>query len=274
MNLLLLLFLLLSPSNQVLLRQSLDNGESIFYKVGLDGTAILLPDAPSLDPSPTLQNLPQEVLDQSLFPPLAAPYPNLYLLSGSADPFTNFYLLEAGELVQLTNVVAFFPEATNPILSASVEYIAERPGDAPGFLFRARLRDSEGTDHNRLYLHDFTSGENIEMPYFGKDPVWSPDGLALAGSRLEADAQVPPLYELWIAWLGSGKELRVGYACNPQWSSDGEWLAYDLHDNSYWQGYTDCYANGEVEAYHLANEARISLSENIDGFVTLVSWEA
>jgi len=94
------------------------------------------------------------------------------------------------------------------------------------------------------------------MPYFGKDPDWSPDGTKLVGSRLE-EVNGKPLYAMWISDLETGEEQRLSYGCNAKWSGDGKWIAYDVHENAQWQGYTDCFGNGEVEALSLATGEKV-----------------
>jgi hypothetical protein len=191
---------------------------------------------------------------------------SLVLMAGEDDPTVNLYGLADGGLVQLTDARTIFPEAAQPLLSASVDFIAARP-DHEGFLFRARVRDATGSDHNALFWHDLTVSH--PMPFFGKDPVWSSDGDSLAGSTFDDDSS---LYELWVFDLTSGAESFIANACNPQWSPDTAWLAYDLHQDAAWQGYTDCYANGQVEAVNLVTGGRVSLSEGLQGFVTLIAW--
>lgn len=197
-----------------------------------------------------------------------------YAMSSETTTDINIYALEEDRLYPLTDVRSLFPEATAPILSASAEFISMRPcppSTGCGFLYRARLRDGTGADYNALYWYDFKTGQNHEMPYFGKDPSWSPDGTQLAGARLE-EADGMPLYAIWIADLETGEERRIGYGCNPKWSPDGEWLAYDVHDNAQWEGYTDCFGNGEVEAVNLLTAQRVSLSGNLDPFASVIGW--
>lgn len=189
----------------------------------------------------------------------------LYSMSGENDTYVNLYAVMKGELHQLTDVISLFPQAKPPILSASAEFLSVRSGT---FLYRARLRDATGQDFNELYLYDFESHQ--KMPFFGKNPVWSPDGEALAGSRL-SESQ-PPIYELWTVNVQTGEASFIANGCNPQYSPDGRWLAYDLHDNSQWQGYTDCFASGEVEAVNLQTGEKVLLSAGLEKFVTLVGW--
>ncbi|MBZ0304694.1 MAG: hypothetical protein K8I82_01380, partial [Anaerolineae bacterium] len=144
-------------------------------------------------------------------------------------------------------------------------FIAVRPSHM-AFLYRARLRDATGQDFNTLYLYDFERHQ--EMPFFGKNPVWSPDGESLAGSRLSESL----IYELWTVNLQTEETGFIANGCNPQYSPDGLWLAYDLHDNSQWQGYTDCFASGQVEAMNLETGEKVLLSAGLKKFVTLISW--
>lgn len=92
------------------------------------------------------------------------------------------------------------------------------------------------------------------------------------GSRLSTLADGRPIYEMWLSDLQTGQERWIAYACNPQFSPDGSWVAYDLHDNAQWQSYIDCYANGQVEAYHLDRETRHMLSAELTEAVQLVGW--
>ena len=195
----------------------------------------------------------------------------VFVMAGEENNFINFYRVGDGKLIQLTDVIALFPEAQTPILSASVDFIAERP-QLPGFLYRARVRDANGEDFNALYFYDLSAGESEPMPFFGKNPVWSPDGIKLAGSRLGRQENGQPIYHIWTVNLFTTKEVMIAPGCNPQWSPDGERLAYDQHENVEWQGYVDCFANGQVEAYHLATEEKVSLSAGLAGFVQLVGW--
>jgi hypothetical protein len=191
---------------------------------------------------------------------------DLILMAGQGDPAVNLYLLRDGDLMQLTDARTIFPEAAEPLLSASVEFIATRP-QHEGFLYRARVRDGEGIDHNALFWHDLT--DSHPMPFFGKDPVWSPDGNSLAGSRFNDETA---LYELWIINVVSGEERFIANACNPQFSPDGAWLAYDLHENAIWTAYTDCFASGQVEALNISTGERVLLSDGLPDFVTLIGW--
>jgi len=196
---------------------------------------------------------------------------HLFIMSGDSDNFLNFYRVEGGILVQLTDVITLFPDVVTPYLSASVDFIAEKP-DQTGFLYRARLRDAQGTDHNALYFYDFTQDKSQEMPFFGKDPIWSPDGKKLAGNRFEQAPDQAPLYVIWIVDLESGEEIQIAPGCNPQFSPDGIWLAYDGHNNPFWQNYTDCFINGQVEAVNLLTGEKIMLSDGLGNYVRLLGW--
>jgi len=247
--------------------------EHALYQVTLDGSPpIWLHDAhvaPPPSPTPTLDF---KIAPAPLFGPVVLrQQPPLFLMSGADNPFVNFYTLNQNGTPQaLSDVVALFPDHIPPILSASVEFIAWRPAH-DGFLFRARLRDSSGQDHNALFWHD---GQNSQaMPYFGKNPVWSPNGLLLAGSRLETRPRgQPPLYGLWVVDVESGAEQRLDAGCNPQWSPDGAWLAYEGHVESQWQGYTDCFASGTVFAHNWQSGAKLMLSAGLNGHVALIGW--
>jgi hypothetical protein len=190
----------------------------------------------------------------------------LFLMAGQDDPAVNLYMLRDDALMQLTDARAIFPQAAEPLLSASVAFVAMRPGH-DGFLYRARVRDGEGIDHNALFWHDLS--DSHPMPFFGKDPVWSPDGNSLAGSRFNDETT---LYELWMIDVISGEARFIANACNPQFSPDGAWLAYDLHENAIWTAYTDCYASGQVEALNISSGERVLLSDGLPDFVTLIGW--
>jgi hypothetical protein len=175
----------------------------------------------------------------------------LYALTGAEQPYSDLYALEGGELRRLTEVLALFPDVPGPILSASAEFIALRPVYG-GFLYRARLRDGGGVDHNALYWYDPAAGRSERMPYFGGAPAWSPDGQSLIGARLGEER-----YELWRVDSDTGKEQFIAYGCHPQWSPDGDWVAYDLHQDPTWQNYTDCFSTGAVEAYEFWTGERV-----------------
>jgi hypothetical protein len=166
--------------------------------------------------------------------PDAEPTTVIFAMTGPQDNFLNLYGLRPdGAIRQLTRVEQQLEPAA-PALSASADFINWRPGRAGQFLYRSRLRDLQGQDHNRLWLYDLTTRTETPAPYFGKDPVWSPDGARLAGARLNGDD--PLLYVLWIAGVESNEEVEIGPGCNPAWSPSGDWLAYDGHVNSQWQG--------------------------------------
>lgn len=235
------------------------------------------------DPS-NIETIPlidyQQVLNEALIIPyqplsgvrgLELSHSQLFIMSGESDNFLNFYRVENGALIQLTNVITLFPNAVVPYLSASADFIAENP-DQTGFLYRARLRDANGTDHNALYFYDFTRVNSQEMPFFGKDPIWSLDGKRLAGSRFEQLPDQAPLYMIWMVDLESGEEIQIAPGCNPQFSPDGVWLAYDGHNNPFWQTYTDCFINGQVEAINLLTGEKILLSDGLGNYVRLLGW--
>lgn len=291
-----------------ILKQSQEESVISFYRVGLNGTQekliefdeanlfvtyqhplIFLDENRQLDVSSdvpeivTLENVPLPTpgmneakvgiyeMTGEVVSPLYGPYAvseefPLYLISGEDNPYVNLYAIQERKLNRVTDVVSLFPDAHPPILSASAEFIALRPHTSE-FLYRARLRDVSGTDFNALYLYNLETGENAEAPFFGKTPVWSLDGMTLAGSRFGET-----LYELWLVNLETGEERFVANGCNPQFSSDGIWLGYDLHDNPISLNYTDCFANGLVEAYHLETHEKILLSAGLEGYFTLAGW--
>lgn len=255
------------PFLSVIVRSEDDGG---FYRVSLEGDFEGIP-TPNATPTPIVSPIPDSLNGRSLFPPLrVADAPDdLFVMSGETTPFTDFYTLDStGQPDQLTDVVALFPQAKPPILSASVEYLSARPGH-DAFLFRARLLDSDQTTHNGLFLYSFDDHTLAPMPYFGKSPAWSPDGMALVGGRFDEQAA---LYILWIAVLSDTEESRIGPGCNPRWSADGAWIAYDSHESAQWQNYTDCFASGEVMAYHLEDERNITLTAALTDSVALWGW--
>ncbi len=265
-----------STRPHVILRQG-ETEPFTFYQVSMDGAAQPLADFAPPSPTPTPNADAARVgiyeMTGNLVAPLYGPFavhdiPPIYTMSGEDTPSVNLYVIQNREFIQITDVLTLFPEAQAPILSASSELIAFQNDT---ILYRARLRDATGTDFNGLYLYDLATETTLEMPFFGKNPVFSPDGALLAGSRLGETS--PPLYELWVVDLATGEEQLIANACNPQFSPDGAWLAYDLHDNAQWQGYTDCFANGQVEAVNLATQQKILLSAGLTGYLQLEQWE-
>jgi hypothetical protein len=134
------------------------------------------------------------------------------------------------------------------------------------------VRDGAGQDHNALYFYALAAQQSLEMPFFGKNPVWSPEGTHLVGSRLKISERQPPQYELWMVTLASGEEVLIGMGCDPQWSADGRWLAYNGHSDAQWQGYTDCFANGQVIGYSLLAHENVFLTANLERYFRLVGW--
>ncbi len=282
--LVILIFVILQPSAAqenapaviLLERENTDNPNTVhhFYVVDMQGNIQPFNMAETDQPAPVPLPAHREILAEvsPRYGPIALDVSGLdivenrlYSMSGENDPYVNLYAVMNGELHQLTDVVSLFPQAKPPILSASAEFLSVRSG---AFLYRARLRDAAGQDFNALYLYDFESHQ--KMPFFGKNPVWSPEGESLAGSRL-SESQ-PPIYELWTVNIKTGEARFIANGCNPQYSPDGLWLAYDLHDNSQWQGYTDCFASGQVEAVNLQTGEKVLLSAGLEKFVTLVGW--
>ncbi|NJL93088.1 MAG: hypothetical protein HC915_04865 [Anaerolineae bacterium] len=111
-----------------------------------------------------------------------------------------------------------------------------------------------------------------QLPYFGQDPVFSPDGRWLAGARFVQPEAAPPRYELWLADWHTGEEQPLGPGCNPRWSPDGQWLAYDGHSNPFWQGYTDCFRDGRVFAVDPLSGVEYLLGADVPGSLTLLGW--
>lgn len=247
----LILLCLLAP--QVIL-QSADQ----FFVVNLDGTWVTF----EQNPTPPTPSAPPELPFEPLFPPLYSGLSNIWILTGEADPYSDLYHFTGTAWERLTDSQNLFPEAQGPLLSAAVEAINSQPS---GILYRAKIRDLAGQDYNELFFYHWETGESEKMPFFGKNPIWSPDGTQLVGSRYHA-----PLYELWRVDLETGKESFLDYGCNPQWL--GDWLAYDEHDTATWQNYTDCFASGEVAALNLLTGEKIVLTTQIESFVQLVAW--
>jgi hypothetical protein len=249
------------------------------YQVTLDGTLqVLAPVEESSIATPAPRTSIQSRLPfRPLFAPISVAAPGLtwaedylYAITGPADPIVNLYALVGDEARQLTDVAALFPDFSPPILSASAEFIVARPGHE-SFLYRARLRDGQGEDHNGVFLYDPATDDSLAMPFFGKAPVWSPDGMRLAGSRLD---ERDGLYHLWISDLETGHETPLATGCNPQWSPDGVWLAYEGHDSSQWQNYTDCFSNGQVVAINVVTAQVIPIAVPMaQGSVRLVMWQ-
>jgi hypothetical protein len=241
------------------------------YSMSLDGTVerINVPDEPPV----SSDEWEDAILSQ--IQPLSGPYSFIktpagviFSMTGEQNTHLNLYLLDGTDSIEQLTVIETLVD--RPLLSASAEFIAWRPESASEFLYRVRLLDFSGIESNTLYLHNIETGIDIEMPFFGKDPVWSTDGQQLVGARLNDDN--PPLYELWQVDLTNGRELTIGPGCNPQFSPDGLFLAYDGHDNSQWQSYTDCLANGEVYLFEFdVGQSRL-LTEDLDDLVQLKSW--
>lgn len=194
----------------------------------------------------------------------------IFSMTGPTDNYLNLYLIDnEGNIQQLTYVETGAAENTF-LLSASAEFINWRPTESSQFLYRVRLRDGAGQDFNELHLYDLTENSELPAPYFGKNPVWSADGMWLAGVRL--NESTPPLYILWRVELATGQEFEIGPGCNPAWSISGKWLAYDGHDNSQWQGYTDCYANEQAYAQNIETGEAIELSKGYAGSIQVIGW--
>lgn len=194
----------------------------------------------------------------------------IFVMTGEADNTLNLYLLdEAGQIQQLTYSAQTMAE-NSPLLSTSVEFIAWRPLYPTQFLYRVRVRDMEGHDTNQLYLYDLAAQTNTPMPYFGKSPVWSPDGLRLVGARFNEETR---LYELWQEDITTHETTQLANGCNPQFSPDGRWLAYDAHTSSQNLNYTDCFANGEINLMHMPTRQRYLLTEQIGGYAQIIAWQ-
>ncbi len=197
----------------------------------------------------------------------------IFSMTGPSDNFLNLYWLDSSGTIQQLTSVEKMGDSPQLLLSASAEFLNWRPVDSPrflSFLYRARQRDAQGQDHNELRLYSLNDFSDVPAPYFGKTPVWSADGDWLAGVRL--NDTTPPLYTLWRVEWATGETIEVGPGCNPAWSALGNWLAYDGHDNSQWQGYTDCYANGRVYAQNTESGEMVELSAGIEGYVLLIGW--
>ncbi len=243
------------------------------------GERLILSDEPIPQADLPSQQWTSQILAQ--FTPLSGPrdfHPLPYMpsvptsvifsMTGPTDTFLNLYWLDSvGAIHQLTSVEKI-GHPNQSILSASAEFLNWRPSESPQFLYRVRQRDLQGQDQNELRLYSLNDFSDIPAPFFGKIPAWSSNGDWLAGVRL--NDTTPPLYILWRVEWASGAETEIGPGCNPAWS--GAWLAFDGHDNSQWQGYTDCYANGRVYAQNMDTDEVIELSAGIGGYVLLIGW--
>lgn len=190
---------------------------------------------------------------------------DLLAMSGETSAYINIF---DADFNQLTDVKELFADATQPLISASANFIAWRPSH-DAFLYRARAVDADGQAYNRLLLFDdFTAAQTNEMPFFGKDPVWSPDGVWLVGSRWDGQR----LYQLEMVEAGGGETRTIANGCNPQWSPDGRWIAFDAHSDSAWQGYTDCFADGTVSIYDVESGEILQVEVAIPKFVTVMGW--
>jgi hypothetical protein len=241
------------------------------YMVSLDGTVerINVPDTRPV----SSDEWTDAILSQ--FQPLSGPYTFaetpagvIFTMTGEQDTYLNLYLLDdANTIKQLT----FVERVTDgPIFSASAEFIGWRPVSDSEFLYRVRVQSLAGDDINRLYLHDIETNTDVEMPFFGKNPVWTPDGQQLIGGRLDDDE--PPLYELWRVDITTEIETLIGPGCNPQFSPDKRFLAYDGHDNAQRHHYVDCFVNGEVYLFDFETGQSTLLTEAIHKRVRLMGW--
>ncbi len=241
------------------------------YMLSLDGTVqrINVPDTPDT----SADEWTDAILSQ--FQPLSGPFAFaetpagvIFSMTGEQYTYLNLYLLDdTSTITQLTTVESV---ADEPIFSASAEFIAWRPVSDSEFLYRVRVRTLDDNDINRLYLHDIQTRTDVEMPFFGKNPVWYPDGQQLVGGRLNDDE--PPLYELWRIDITTETEKLIGPGCNPQLSPDGRYLAYDGHDNARRQHYVDCFVNGEVYLFDFETGQSKLLTEALHKRVRLMGW--
>jgi hypothetical protein len=202
--------------------------------------------------------------------PGLAPFPIVSFARPEA-PSLELHILREGTLKQATEVWRLFPEAQMPILSASAQFLSWRPVYG-GFLYRARLRDAAGFDHNALYLWDVTTETSDPAPYFGLTPVWSPDGEVLVGGRLEENPPTAPLYRLWWSDLSTREEKPLAHGCHPQFSFDGAWLAYDGHEATQTEGYTRCLSSGRVFVWRTADDTSLELGAELGGYLSVVGW--
>ncbi|MBI5931854.1 MAG: hypothetical protein HY862_21270 [Chloroflexi bacterium] len=242
------------------------------------GERFILTDEPTPPADDPIQAWTSQILEQVT--PLSGPrdfhpLPNdptsvIFSMTGPTDNYLNLYWLDSADTIHPLTTVQKTGDASPQLLSASAEFLNWRPANFFQFLYRARQRDLQGQDHNELRLYSLSDFSDTPAPYFGKTPIWSPDGNWLAGERL--NDSTPPLYILWRVELATEQAMEIGPGCNPLWSTSGDWLAYDGHDNSQWQGYTDCYANGRVYAQNITTGDIIELSAHIGGFVLQAGW--
>jgi hypothetical protein len=193
----------------------------------------------------------------------------VFSMTGEQDNFVNLYLLDTDrEIHQLTQSEGLLEDEFP--LSISTQLLNWRPGDYHGqqFVYRTRLRLPNGSEDNQLWLYDLTNFSAIPLPFFEKQPAWSPDGQQLAGVRLDEDN--PPLFHIWIEDLAQDSEIDIGPGCNPHWTSDGQWLVYNGHTSSQWQGYTDCFPSGTVLATNLSSNQTLDLSNGLTDFIQII----
>ena len=266
---------LISATAGYQLHQNNDN-QLVFAKA--DGTQWQLTKTPNLPTDAQIKTWTASVLQQ--VQPLSGPrkfvtVPNsmnstIFAMTGTADNMLNLYLLDkTGQIQQLTYSAQTMAENSS-LLSASVEFIAWRPLHPTQFLYRMRVHDIEGNGTNQLYLYDLAAQTTTAIPYFGKSPVWSPDGLSLVGARFNEETR---LYELWQEDITTHEATYLDNGCNPQFSLDGVWLAYDAHTSSQNLNYTDCFANGEINLMHMPTQQHYWLTEQIGGYAQIIAWQ-
>lgn len=164
---------------------------------------------------------------------------------------------------------------------ADVEYtsLAIRPNTRDRLL-RLRAITLDGAK-NALILID-QAGKINSLPWMGVSPRFSPDGNFLAGTQLVNDHEGVPRFEIALYEIKTGKlrsltdDLKDS-ACDPQWSPDGKWIAYDLVSPTY-QAYVDCFWGRGVAAERFPDGddwmlLSSALPKEIQDSVHLVGWE-
>lgn len=132
---------------------------------------------------------------------------------------------------------------------------------------------------NSLILFDRVTRTLTLLPWLGKSPDWSPDGRYLAGTQLTTTKAGDPrfdvvVYDVDLAQTAVITETQMGSSCNPQWSEEGNWIAYDLVDARF-QSYIDCFpGRGVVAQTWPDRENYVVLTSKLPEGVHLVAWIA